>query len=195
MTESEGHPLILPVSAAGHARGQNGRMDAFTYAETGATRGDALPAGYSHLYYRVRLGDGPEVFAAAGAALLDWRMHRGVGVRPRADADRAAPGVGVLVHLGVGPLTLTAPCAVVWAEDGPDRAGFGYGTLPGHPECGEEAFLVELDRADGAVWFTVTAFSRPAVRYVRALGPLVPVFQRLYARRCGRVLRRLANRR
>ncbi len=164
----------------------------FSYAEVGATRGGALPAGYAHLRHRVRIGAGAAVFAAAGDAVLGWRMHRAVGVRPSADAPRAAPGVRVRVVLGVGPLALTAPCEVVWTEDGPDRAGFGYGTLAGHPECGEEGFLVELD-GDGAVWFTVTAFSRPARWYTRAAGPLVPLFQRLYARRCGRVLRRLAS--
>jgi uncharacterized protein (UPF0548 family) len=163
----------------------------FSYAEVGATRGGPLPAGYAHLRHRVGIGAGAAVFAAAGDAVLGWRMHRAVGVRPSADALRAAPGVRVRVVLGVGPFALTAPCEVVWAEDGPDRAGFGYGTLAGHPECGEEGFLVELD-GDGAVWFTVTAFSRPARWYTRAAGPLVPLFQRLYARRCGRVLRRLA---
>ena len=167
-------------------------MGGFTYQEVGATRGGGpLPEGYAHLRYRTRLGEGPAVFAAAGDAVLSWRLHRGVGVRPTADADRAAPGVAVRVRLGIGPLALTAPCAVVWAVDGPTGAGFGYGTLPGHPECGEEGFLVELD--DDGVWFTVTAFSRPARWYTRAAGPLVPLFQRAYARRCGKVLRGLAR--
>lgn len=165
-------------------------MSEFSYPEVGATRsGGPLPPGYSHLRRRTRIGTGPEVFAAAGEAVLTWRMHRAVGVRPRPDADRAAPGVRVVVRLGV-----RAPCAVVWAVDGPREAGFGYGTLPGHPERGEEGFLVELDPA-GAVWFTMTAFSRPARWYTRAAGPLVPLFQRLYALRCARVLRRLAHRR
>ncbi|GHH40792.1 uncharacterized protein (UPF0548 family) [Streptomyces candidus] len=74
------------------------------------------------------------------------------------------------------------------------RAGFGYGTLPGHPECGEEVFLVETDQADGSVWLTVRAFSRPVAWYARAAGPLVPLFQAAYARRCGRVLRRAVRR-
>jgi uncharacterized protein (UPF0548 family) len=164
-----------------------------TYPESGATReGGPLPAGYAHLRYRARIGDGAEAFAAAGEAVLTWRLHRAMGVRPTADADRAAPGVRVTVRLGIGPLGLTAPCEVVWAEDGPGRAGFGYGTLAGHPECGEEGFLVELD-PDGAVWLAVTAFSRPARWYTRAAGPLVPLFQRLYVRRCGQVLRGLAS--
>ncbi|MFH8583722.1 DUF1990 family protein [Streptomyces celluloflavus] len=91
------------------------------------------------------------------------------------------------------PLRLRAPCRVVWSVAEEDRVGFAYGTRDGHPERGEEAFTVTL-RADGSVWFTVTAFSRPDRFWTRLAGPLVPVLQRAYARHCGRTLRRLANR-
>lgn len=171
------------------------RTSGFSYDEVGATLDPAadLPTGYAHLFHRTWLGSGPAAFAAAGDAVLGWRMHRAVGVRLRTDAQRAAPGGLVTVLLGVGRVGLTAPCAVVWALDEPTRAGFAYGTLPGHPECGEESFLVELAE-DGTVWFTLTAFSRPARWFTRAGGPLVPLFQRLYARRCGSVLRRIVHR-
>ena len=165
---------------------------AFSYPEVGATAGGGpLPAGYRHLCHRTRIGVGRAVFRSAGENVLTWRMHRAVGVGVTATGDRAAPGVGVRVLLGRGGLGLAAPCEVVWVVTEPTRIGFAYGSLPGHPECGEEAFLVE-PAPDGQVWFTVTAFSRPARWYLRAVGPLVPAFQRLYARRCGRVLRRLA---
>ncbi|WP_370082050.1 DUF1990 family protein [Streptacidiphilus sp. MAP12-16] len=167
-------------------------MSDFSYPEVGATREPGpLPSGYTHLRHRTRLGDGAAAFVAAAEAVLTWRMHRAAGVGLTAEAERAAPGVRVRVVLGLGPLGVTAPCAVVWTVEEPSRAGFGYGTLRGHPECGEESFLVEL-ADDASVWFTVTAFSRPARWYTRAAGPLVPLFQRLYARRCGQVLRRLA---
>ncbi|MCC9308222.1 DUF1990 domain-containing protein [Kitasatospora sp. RB6PN24] len=162
---------------------------ALGYPGVGATRSGELPDGYRHLLERCQLGTGRAVFAAAGDSVLGWSMHRAVGVGVSASDGRAAPGVRVTVRLG----PISAPCQVVWAVADERRAGFAYGTLAGHPECGEEAFLVEL-AADGRVWFTVTAFSRPALWYTRALGPLVPVFQRAYARRCGRVLRRLVSR-
>ena len=63
-----------------------------------------------------------------------------------------------VLRLGLGPLALSAPVRVVYVIDGPDRRGFAYGTLPGHPESGEEAFLVER-RPDGTVWCRITAFS------------------------------------
>ncbi|GAA2244456.1 DUF1990 domain-containing protein [Streptomyces amakusaensis] len=164
---------------------------ALTYQEVGATRSEPLPDGYGHLRHTAPMGHGRAVFEAAGAAVLDWRMHRLSGIRLRASSERADPGVRVELSLGTGPLRLGGRCEVVWAVDDGRRAGFGYGTLTGHPECGEESFVVEL-RDDGSVWFTVTAFSRPARWYSRAAGPLVPLFQRWYARRLGRTVRRIA---
>ncbi|MER8088596.1 DUF1990 domain-containing protein [Streptomyces sp. NPDC058316] len=165
-------------------------MSALTYSEVGATRLGPLPDGYHHLHHRTRVGRGRADLAAAGAAVTDWRMHRGSGARVRASAARAGAGVQVRVSLGLGPFRFTAPCLVVWAAYESDRIGFGYGTLRGHPERGEESFVVEL-ADDGTVWFTVMAFSRPAAWYSRLAGPVVPVMQRWYARRLGTTLRRI----
>ncbi|UKY53881.1 DUF1990 family protein [Streptomyces inhibens] len=167
-------------------------MQDLNYPEQGGTRRSPLPSGYHHLHEELPVGHGRAALTAAGEAITTFRMHRAAGTGIRADAPRAAPGVGVEVSLGIGPLRLRAPCRVVWTVAEEDRIGFAYGTRDGHPECGEEAFAAEL-RADGSVWFTVTAFSRPASFLTRGAGPLVPVFQRLYIRRLGRTLRRLAN--
>jgi uncharacterized protein (UPF0548 family) len=164
-------------------------MTDVTYAEVGATRRGPLPAGYRHLRYRRFVGRGDGVFSCAGAAILDFRMHRRAGLRVRASAPRAAPGVRLSV--GAGPLL--EPCQVVWALDGPDRAGFGYGTLPGHQASGEEAFEVVRD-ADGRVWFCVTSFSRPARTLMRLGGPFAVLAQHLYARLLGWTLKRLCGR-
>ncbi|MEW1909991.1 DUF1990 domain-containing protein [Kitasatospora sp. NPDC085895] len=165
-----------------------------SYPEVGATAGPGpLPAGYHHLRHRTAVGRGPADFAAAGLAVTTWRMHRAAGVLVGADGPRAVPGTRVTCGVGPGRARITGRCEVVLAVDEPRRTGFAYGTLAGHPECGEESFVVEL-AADGTVWFTVTAFSRPATRLTRLAGPLVPVFQRLYARHCARTLRRLTAR-
>ncbi|PVC76146.1 DUF1990 domain-containing protein [Streptomyces sp. CS081A] len=164
-----------------------------TYREIGATRTpEALPEGYHHLRYSTVVGHGRAAFAAAGTAVTAWRMHRRSGAGLTADADRAGPGVRVEVSAGVGRFRIAVPCAVIWTAYEKDRTGFAYGTLAGHPECGEESFLVTLE-PDGAVRFTVTAFSRPAVWYTRLAGPLVPFLQRAYARRLARTLRRLVR--
>ncbi|WP_324789652.1 DUF1990 domain-containing protein [Streptomyces sp. H51] len=161
----------------------------FTYDDVGATRRDGFcPPGFHHLRVRTRLGEGEEVFRRAAQAVLTWEMHRSMGVGIDAAADRAAPGVHVTVTLaGV----IKAPCRVAWTVEEPRRAGWAYGTLAGHPECGEEAFVVDRT-GDGTVWLTVTAFSRPAKWYAKAGGPATRGLQHAYAHRCGKVLRKLS---
>lgn len=164
------------------------------YADVGATRaavldGAPLPAGWHHLRARSRVGHGPAALAAAGECVRGWGMHRGAGITITADAPRADVGVTVVAGIGVGLLRLAAPCRVLWTVDEPGRRGFGYGTLPGHPELGEEAFVVDLDAA-GDVWFTLVAFSRPARWYTRLAGPAGRLAQRLAADAYARAVRR-----
>ncbi len=93
----------------------------------------------------------------------------------------------LILGLGAGPLRVNAPCRVVYAIDEPDRRGFDYGTLPDHPECGEEAFIIER-HADGTVSFTITAFSRPASRQAKLAGPAGRAIQRQTTNRYLRAL-------
>jgi uncharacterized protein (UPF0548 family) len=162
-----------------------------TYPERGATRGE-LPPGYGHLERTDPLGTGEAVFERAAAALLGWRMHLGAGLAVTASRPSAEVGAVVVTTLGWRPLGVRAPCRVVYTVDEPGRRGFAYGTLPGHPERGEEAFLVELG-PDGAVRLTIRAFSRPASWLARAGGPLGRAAQRLVTARYVRALRRLAH--
>ena len=159
----------------------------FNYPDVGATRTLVLPANYRSFRIRTLVGRGPDAMQAATDAIMEWRMHRAIPVGIDASAPRAAPGVDVIVTVAQ---LIRAPCRIVWTEETEHRAGWAYGTLAGHPESGEESFVVHRDGADD-VWLTVTAFSRPAAWYTRAAGLLVPYLQRLYARRCGRVLSRL----
>jgi uncharacterized protein (UPF0548 family) len=85
-----------------------------------------------------------------------------------------------------------APCRVVYRVDEADSQGFAYGTLPGHPERGEEAFIVQL-RPDGDVRLVIRAFSRPASALARAGGPLTRKAQAVVTDRYVRALRRLAQ--
>lgn len=71
-----------------------------------------------------------------------------------------SPGDTAILGLKVGPFHFDAPCRVIYVIDERDRRGFAYGTLDGHPETGEAAFIV--DRTDdGSVWLTIRSFSRP----------------------------------
>jgi uncharacterized protein (UPF0548 family) len=146
-----------------------------TYDDVGGTQG-TLPRGYHHLR-RVRvIGSGADAFAAAESALLGWQVQLRAGLRVTASESVVKPGAVVLLSAGTRPLQLRAPCRVVYTVTDARRRGFAYGTLPGHPERGEEAFVVE-QREDGDVVFTITAFSKPATVAARVAGPLGRLIQ------------------
>jgi uncharacterized protein (UPF0548 family) len=114
-----------------------------------------------------------------------------VGAAPAAERGFGPDGSPFLVAgetavLGL-PFGIRSPVRVVYVIDEPSRRGFAYGTLPGHPQDGEEAFVVEQG-ADGSVWLTVTAFSRPSNRFWRAVSPALRVAQELITRRYVRSL-------
>jgi uncharacterized protein (UPF0548 family) len=176
----------------------------FTYGAVGSTRYDETPEGYHRLEYRERIGSGDEVFRRAGEALLHWRMHRAAGLPMTATDTPPEIGTNSLGRMGPGllvgrlrtlsPLSmigLPVPCRVVWTVDEPDRIGFAYGTLEGHPASGEESFVVTRD-ADG-VQFTVRAYSRAGTWYTRLGGPLTRKAQHKAARRYATTLKRLAT--
>jgi uncharacterized protein (UPF0548 family) len=154
-----------------------------TYPEVGATAGPP-PQGYDHLGFATRVGAGDERFEQAADIVMHWGMQRGAGLRVRASSEVATVGAVVLVGIGF----LKAPCRVVYVVDEPDVRGFAYGTLPGHPECGEERFVVRRDPATAAVYAEVSAFSRPATWWSRAAGPLTPLAQRVIAKRYVRAV-------
>ena len=150
----------------------------FTYPEVGATASDH-PAGY-HSFTRTRTLKRTD-FDAAASELMTWQVQSRAGLRVAPTAE-IAPGVDVTMYLGPGRLSLTIPCRVVYVVDEPDRKGFAYGTLPGHPETGEEAFVLQR-RADGQIDFTVSAFSRPATLLTKLGGPFGRLMQRLMTNR------------
>jgi uncharacterized protein (UPF0548 family) len=162
-----------------------------TYAEVGGTAWERLPAGYRTIDRRAPLGTGREAFERAAAGLMAWDMHRRAGLSVRAARPLAVPGTDVVVSLGPPWLGLVAPCRVVYAVDEPARRGFAYGTLPGHPETGEEAFAVDLEPS-GRVSFSIRVFSRPATLLARVGGPVTNGMQDVATNRYLRAMRALA---
>jgi uncharacterized protein (UPF0548 family) len=140
----------------------------------------------------MRIGRGEAAFECAGTAVVEWRMHAGMRVRPLVDRGFAAPGGKMTVYLGPKWASFRAPCEIVWVVDEPRRRGFAYGTLEGHPERGEESFIVDWDEHD-VVWLTITAFSRGGKWYTKAAGPLVVLLQHSYALCCGVVMRKIVR--
>ena len=98
----------------------------------------------------------------------------------------------MIVTLGPPVLALAAPCRIVGVINEPNKWGFAYGTLPGHPEQGEEAFLVSKS-PDDDVKFEIWAFSRPGDPLVRLSGPIGRGIQRVGTKGYLRALSRFVN--
>lgn len=157
-----------------------------TYEDVGATA-SGLPPGYHHLRRTRTVGSGRTAFDRAAMALLGWQVHAQAGLNVCASMKTAELGSTVLLISAVGPLKFTSPCRVVYVISEADKAGFAYGTLRGHPESGEESFVLEQHQ-DGTVTFTITAFSRPATLLARIAGPFGRVVQTRIAERYIRAL-------
>ena len=131
----------------------------FTYPAVGATAA-VPPPGYVVDHTRIRLGDGPGVFAAARAALGRWEHFRLGWVETWPPGLPIEAGQIVAVIARSGGLWWLNACRIVSVVNEANQFGFTYGTLPGHAESGEERFQIEHDR-DGGVWYDILAFSRP----------------------------------
>ena len=141
-----------------------------SYLERGATQGD-MPAGYRHIRRQATLGKGLSRFQDASNLLLRWDMHRRAGIRVQPSQSSVADGSVAIHRLGIGRAAIQAPVRVVYVIDEPHRKGFAYGTLKGHPESGEESFVIDL-HDEGTVTFTITAFSRPSWWITQATAPV-----------------------
>lgn len=157
----------------------------FSYKEVGASRNPSPPAGYVVDHNRVRLGEGEETFRRAVEAVRGWKMFDvgWVSIYPRDAPVEVGTPVAVVARIS-GVWSLNA-CRLVYRigdeEDGVQRFGFAYGTLPEHAACGEERFTVER-RRDGSVWYDLYAFSRPNHPLARVGYPVARMLQRRFAR-------------
>jgi uncharacterized protein (UPF0548 family) len=148
--------------------------EGLTYPEVGATLAPALPDGYHHVDVRRRVGD-RIAFEQLAESILAWGLQRGAGLR--VPAEPVSEGSSVTLGLGL----FRIPVHVVEVVEEPDRRGFSYGTLRGHPETGEEAFLAERDEL--GTWVHVRAFSRPGAWWSRLGSPVASAMQRRYTER------------
>jgi uncharacterized protein (UPF0548 family) len=148
-----------------------------TYSDIGATLAGKRPDGFHHDRYEAVLGQGADAFQRAITGLKTWKAHRLPGMRVFPDDQEIRTGATVVITLGTPIASLVVPCRIVGVIDGQTRWGFAYGTLPGHPEQGEESFAVSLS-PDGSVHFEIEAFSRPGDPLVRLSGPIGRGMQR-----------------
>jgi uncharacterized protein (UPF0548 family) len=147
-----------------------------TYEGEGGTLTGQAPAGYRFEHFERRLGLGEAAFARARTALARWQPHVGSGIEMASDGPMA---IGTTVALAA-PLPVDyaiAACRIVAVVDEPARYGFAYGTLPRHPESGEELFLVHR-RPDDSVTFRISVFSMPHHALARIGSPVARLLQR-----------------
>lgn len=161
-----------------------------TYAEVGATA-TTMPPGYRHDRWQEDLGRfDPGRFARAADALRRWEIQRGAGLTIF-PGEPVEPGTtfALVIRLPVG--FASAAGRVVYVVDQPGDFGFAYGTLPGHPEQGEEAFHVVRD--GDLLSFTVTAFSRLRHPIARLGAPVARAMQLRVTGAYLAAMRRAAN--
>lgn len=136
---------------------------------------DDPPPGFHHDRTTRVVGRGTDQFDRARLGLRQWAAHRGSGVAVYpADAPLEAGSVVGLVTRQMG-LWLLFACRVESVIDEPGRFGFVYATLPDHPECGYESFVVVLQGDD--VLFEIEAVSRPGTALVRLAAPITRSIQ------------------
>ena len=172
------------MSTQGHTQDNGERIvqGELNYPGIGSTQHGPPPEGFDCLISQAYLGEGMATYRRVAQGILTWQLQRGSGLRVRAEADVVVPGARIVSGWGIGPFRINAPCEVVWVRrpipgTGPQSAGFAYGTLPGHPVRGEEAFEVDIDE-NGMVTFAVTAFSTPSTWLYAAGGALARRVQR-----------------
>jgi uncharacterized protein (UPF0548 family) len=166
-----------------------------SYAAVGLTEpGEQVwarhPAGYRRYERTVGVGHGQRRWEVVTGAVMDWQIktRSGFAVVPVASGTRVREGADYRLVAKFGPLTVREPVRVVAVVDRPQRCGFAYGTLEGHPVSGEEAFIVHRT-PDGAIWLTLRSLTRSSRGGWRYGFPFLLVAQRYYRRRYLRALR------
>jgi len=133
------------------------------------------------------VGHGDAAWQRSRDELLHWGVKTRSGFRVES-AEAVRPGARLTITAGVFGVIVREPIEVVQVVDEPDRVGFSYRTLPGHPVDGEEAFI--LERSVAGIRFIVRSLTRPAPSGPwRALFPLLLIAQAIAHRRYLRALR------
>ncbi|WP_078322589.1 DUF1990 family protein [Mycobacteroides chelonae] len=164
-----------------------------TYQPAGATYlaesgWPATPPALRRYERTVTIGHGEHAWQEASQAVLNWGVKRRSGFRVNPEAT-ACEGTEFQISLGWGPFSVHEPVRVVTVTNTDDRCGFAYGTLPGHPVSGEEAFIVHRND-DGTVFLTLRSLTQPAPSgFWRLVFPALLVAQRVFRRRYLRSLR------
>ena len=133
------------------------------------------------------VGTGDVTWYRASRDILLWTVKTASGFTVDAEGP-VVVGERITVTVRVAGIAITEPVQVVDVVTEPDRVGFSYRTLPGHPVSGEEAFIVQ--RTGDEVHLIIRSLTRRAPQQPwRMLFPVLLVAQRVVRRRYVRSLR------
>src|SRR5437870_4888082 len=102
---------------------------------------------------RTRVCSSERSVHCAGGRLMSGRVSKSSQMTLESRSET------VLFVIKTAVFWAAAPCRVVYVVDEPNQFSFAYGTLPGHPEQGEAAMIVERNEI-GEVVFRIVSFSR-----------------------------------
>jgi len=147
----------------------------------------ASARGYRRSEVSAVVGHGDAVWERAAQDVLRWRVKTASGFTVDSPGD-VSVGDRVRVSARILCVTVVEPVEVVAVVREPDRVGFAYRTLPGHPVSGEEAFIVY--RHGDEVRLTARSLTRAAPQQPwRALYPVLMLAQLVARKRYLRSLR------
>lgn len=185
MRAFEGSAAGVPLSERPLSYDAPGQTDVHTSSVAGRP-------GYRWYDRSVPVGSGRASWEVASAAVLMWGVKTSSGFSVRSASGevggRVSPGARFWLSAHLGPVVVREPVVIGDVVQSPDRVGFSYGTLAGHPVSGEEAFIVSR-RPDGSVWLTLRSATRPSSGRWRLVFPVLLVAQRWYRHRYVRALR------
>jgi len=149
-----------------------------TYSRAGI----GVPPGFHDDRWRVIVGNGVDCFARVAAGLRTWQIHEAAGVHVVGGGPMSEGESFLLLTRIVPRVYVGAPVRIVEFSAGAKKLVMTYVTLAGHPERGEETFVLDL-ADDGVVSLTIAAVSRPAQWSARLGTPVARLVQKRITRR------------
>jgi uncharacterized protein (UPF0548 family) len=137
--------------------------------------------GYRFDENRILLGHGESAFEAAKKAIATWQMFPGTWACIYKETTPIEVGQIVVMLARVTGLWWLNTAKIVYTVKESNAFGFAYGTLTHHAESGEELFQVNIDD-DGAVWYTIKAFSKPRHILARLAFPIARYYQKKFVK-------------
>ncbi len=154
--------------------------------QVGLTRNGGAPpsGGYNRDEAKQVLGTGEEMFECLVKLLKEWKHFDIWWLLVYPDQPEMKEGTTLVVVANHGPLWSLNACKIVYVIDEEDathkRFGYGYATLQGHSEQGEERFLLQLEKSDNKITYEIYAFSRSNHPLVSLMYPVARAFQNTF---------------